>query len=289
MMRSDSIERSSALSAARTFLFVPANRTERFDKALRSGADAVVLDLEDSVPPEQKAQAREAICHAWPDMLASGVPLVVRINAPDRTEGQDDVQWLRCLTAPAGVMVPKVESAASLDDLSLALPGTALLPLIETAAGYSAMSLVAAARGVLRLVVGHIDFSADTGIHISDDESELAPLRYAVAIATRMAGRAPAVDGVTADIDDDDRLRGDTLRALRFGFGAKLCIHPRQIGIVHEAFRPTDVEVAWARRVVSADAASGGAAVRLDGRMVDAPVVLQALRLLARSAVAVKA
>jgi citrate lyase subunit beta/citryl-CoA lyase len=135
---------------------------------------------------------------------------------------------------------------------------------------------------VLRLAVGHIDFGADTGLQPSADEAELAPLRFAVAMATRLGHLAPAIDGVTVDIADEDRLREDTRRALRFGFGAKLCIHPRQVAGVHAALAPGAEQLDWARRVVAADAATGGAAVQLDGRMVDAPVVLQARRMLSR-------
>ena len=278
----------SLLASARTFLFVPGNRAERFDKALRSGADAVVLDLEDSVPPGEKPLAREAIGQAWAGLQAAQVPLVVRINAPGQPAGQDDLRWLaraEGLRAEglAAVMVPKAESAPALAAVRAALPETPLLPLIESAAGLAHLGAVAQAQGVLRLVVGHIDFMADTGLQCAEDEAELAPLRFAVSMATRMAQLAPAVDGVTTAIADDDRLRQDTRRALRFGFGGKLCIHPRQVGVVHDVLAPSAQEVAWARRVVQADAASGGAAVQIDGRMVDLPVVLQARRLLARA------
>jgi citrate lyase subunit beta/citryl-CoA lyase len=179
-------------------------------------------------------------------------------------------------------MVPKADSGASLEHVAARLPGAALLPIIETAAGYAALPEIAAATGVLRLAVGHIDFMADTGLQCSSDEAELAPLRFAVAMATRLHGLAAAIDGVTVDIDDESRLREDTRRGMRFGFGGKLCIHPRQIAVVHSAMTPSAEEVAWARRVISADSASGGAAVQLDGRMVDAPVVLQARRVLER-------
>ena len=134
-----------------------------------------------------------------------------------------------------------------------------------------------------RLVIGHIDFMADTGIQCSAGEPELAPLRFAVAMATRLHRLAPAVDGVTVAVDDEAQLRVDTQRALRFGFGAKLCIHPRQVAIVHDAMAPSADDMDWARRVVAADATAGGAATQVDGRMVDLPVVLQAHRTLARA------
>ena len=270
------------LASARTFLFVPGNRAERFEKAVRSGADAVVLDLEDSVPLGEKSLARETIGATWTDLQARGVPLVVRVNALQQQTGQDDLLWLSTLHGLSGVMVPKAESALALADVRAALPVTPILPLIESAAGYINVSGIAGAGGVLRLVVGHIDFMADTGLQCSADESELAPLRFAVSMATRTCQLAPAVDGVTVAIADDERLRQDTRRALRFGFGGKLCIHPRQIDIVHETLTPTAEEVAWARRVVEADEQSGGAAVQMDGRMIDLPVVLQARRVLTR-------
>lgn len=275
---------SISLTDARSFLFVPGNRPERFEKAALSGADVIVLDLEDAVPPAEKAAARQAIAQAWASLQASGTALVVRINAADQPSGDADLAWLERLPAPgpAGVMVPKVESAATLDRVRGRLPGVALLPLIESAAGWSAVASIAGCDGVARLVLGHIDFMADTGIQCGPDEAELAPLRFALAMATRARELAPAVDGVTVAFQDDDRLREDTRRALRFGFGAKLCIHPRQVGVVHEVMTPDAQQVTWARRVVEADATSGGAAVQLDGRMVDRPVVLQARRVLAR-------
>lgn len=272
---------STFLARARTLLFVPGNRPERFEKALRSGADAIVLDLEDSVPLIEKPAAREAIGDAWAGLQTAGLPLVVRINAVDL--GLVDLEWLAGLSPPEGVMVPKVESAATLSRVNGRLQSVPMLPIIESAAGHAALAEIAGATNVLRLVVGHIDFMADTGLQCSDDERELTPLRFAVAMATRLGCLAPAVDGVTVSIDDDERLRQDTRRALRFGFGGKLCIHPRQVTVVHAALSPSAEEVEWARRVIAADAVSGGAAVQLDGRMVDLPVVLQARQTLART------
>lgn len=273
---------AAALAGARSLLFVPGNRPERFAKAIASGADAVVLDLEDAVPPAERPAARAAIAAAWAAVSASAVPIVLRVSTPGSEAGAQDLAWLAGQPTPAGVMVAKAESADALAAVRQAAPGTALLPLIESAAGYAALPQIAAAPGVLRLVVGHIDFMADTGLRCSDDERELDPLRFAVAMYTRLNRLEPAVDGVTVAIGDDARLRADTRRALNFGFGAKLCIHPRQVAVVHEALAPSADELAWARRVIAADAAAAGAAVQLDGKMVDLPVVLQARRTVAR-------
>ncbi|MET1113651.1 MAG: CoA ester lyase [Comamonas sp.] len=275
---------SFSLATARSFLFVPGNRPERFEKAARSGADAVILDLEDAVPLADKAAARAAVQAAWPMLRGLGVPLVVRMNAVNHALGSEDLQLLSRLDGLDGVMVPKAESAQDLATVQAALPEVPILPLIESAAGYFALALIAGAANVLRLVIGHIDFMADTGLQCSEDEAELAPLRFAVAMATRSSQLAPAVDGVTVAIHDDEQLRRDARRMLRYGFGAKLCIHPRQISVIHAVMAPAADDLAWAQRVLEANERSGGAAVQLDGRMVDLPVVLQAQRLLARAA-----
>ena len=276
----------AALGDARSFLFVPGNRPERFAKAVGSGADAVVLDLEDSVPPAEKAAARRAIAAHWRELTLPGVPLVVRINAEESVDWPGDLALIGELEGLAAVMVPKAERPETLGRLHAMHGGLPVLPLIETAAGLHAVRALAAAVGVLRLAVGHIDFMADVGMACDDEQSELVPLRFAVALATREAHLASAIDGVTVQTSDEPRLRRDTLRACRFGFGAKLCIHPRQVAVVHEALAPTDAEIDWARRVIAAEEAAAGAAVQLDGRMVDLPVVLQARRTLARGATA---
>src|SRR5699024_2450983 len=197
-------KQTAALARARSFLFVPGNRPERFTKALASGADAIVLDLEDAVPADEKATARAAIAAAWPDLRQAAIPVVVRMNPPALDCGREDLQLLASLDAPAAVMVPKAESGEDLAGVRSALPATALLPLIERAAGYTALATVAGAAGVLRLVLGDLDFMADTGLQCSADAIELAPLRFAIAISTRTNQLAPAVEGVTADFRNDD-------------------------------------------------------------------------------------
>ena len=275
-------KQSQALAQARSFLFVPGNRPERFIKAVNSGADVVVLDLEDAVPAADKGSARQAIAQAWPQLGPAHVPVIVRMNAIESDMGQDDLQTMASLHDLSAVMLPKAETSRALAQAHAALPQAALLPLIESAAGYMALDDIAACTGVNRLVLGDIDFMADTGLHASEAATELAPLRFAMAMATRIRQLAPPIDGVTADFRNDTLLRKDAERALRFGFGAKLCIHPRQIPVLHAALVPTAEQVDWAQRVLAADAAAGGSAVQLDGQMIDRPVVMQAQRVLAR-------
>ncbi len=273
-------EHPAALACS--FLFVPGRRTDRFDKALASGADIVVIDLEDAVPHGEKGAARAAV-GGWLAQAPRIDAVAVRLNSPTTDAGREDLAWLATLARrPATLVVPKAESAHDLAQVRAVAPGVALVPLVESAAGHAALNEIACAPGVVRLAFGHLDFMADTGITAGDDENELAPMRFAIAMATTLARIAQAIDGVTTDLDDEDRLVRDAKRAAAFGFGGKLCIHPRQVAGVHAALAPGTELVAWARRVLEGDRAAGGRAFRLDGRMVDAPVVLQARRVLAR-------
>ena len=272
------------MKLARTYLFVPGNRPERFAKALASAADAVVLDLEDAVALDAKAQARAAIA----DWAATALPaerarIVVRINEVASKAFADDVRLL--LQADLGtVLLPKAESAEHIGALRALLPQAGVLALIESARGVAQVEAVAASAGVLRLVFGTLDFALDLELDIAEQSDGLAYAASRIAVASRLAGLPAPVAGVTPQIDDQVRLLADLAWARRHGFGAKLCIHPSQVGAIHRALAPSPQALEWARLVLEADAASPGAA-RLDGRMIDRPVVLQAQRLLQHGAV----
>ncbi len=264
---------------ARSYLFVPGDRPERFDKALRAGADEVIVDLEDAVAPTAKDAARAALA-SWLASTAAR-PVAVRVNAADSAGFADD---LRLCTHPAvhALVLPKAEDEAMLDRVAASLRGKAVLPLIETAAGFDAARRLARVPGVTRLVFGSIDFQADLGIEGDDDA--LLHFRSQLVLVSRLAGLAAPVDGVTTALGDDAAIARDTARARRLGFGAKLCIHPRQVEPVNRGFLPSPAELDWARHVLAAAQASGGAAVAVDGKMVDAPVLLRAQRLIERAA-----
>ena len=268
---------------ARTYLFVPGNRPERFAKALASAADAVVLDLEDAVAVDDKSMAREAV---W--LQLAGMPaearrrIVVRINDIASSWFAMDLRALLQSGGPQ-VMLPKAESAAHIAAVRSTVPDAEVLALIETARGVAAADEVAAAPGVSRLVFGTLDFALDLDVDTATGDEGLAYAAGRIAVASRAAGLAAPVAGVTPQLDDEARLLADLAQARRFGFGAKLCIHPKQIDPIHRALLPSAAAVDWAHRVLEAEAASPGAA-KLDGRMVDRPVVLQAERILMRSA-----
>jgi citrate lyase subunit beta/citryl-CoA lyase len=265
-------------SVDRAYLFVPASRIERVEKARAVLPNAVIVDLEDAVAPTDKSAARDAMANT----LGAGAAVYVRINGPDTEWFEEDLKL--CATLPLnGIFIPKAEKRKHLKRAAAAVKSSAaLIPIIETAAGYAKAARLCKGPQVRRIAFGSIDFQLDLGIE--GEGQELGTFRSGLVLASRLAGIQPPIDGVTVEIDDLERLRHDTLRGKHLGFGAKLCIHPKQVATVLECFKPTADEVAWAQRVVDAAQAAGGAAVAVDGRMVDRPVIVKAEEILARSA-----
>lgn len=259
-----------------TYLFVPANRPERIDKALAAGADVVIVDLEDAVAIDDKESARAAVADWLSSDSAVNKTIALRINSADSQWHEADL----ALCAHASVAAVVLPKAASVDEIArvAAAGARTVIPLIESAAGFVQAGTLAAAPAVSRLMFGSIDFCVDLGI--DGDDRELDYFRSQLVLASRLAGINAPVDGVTTAIDDEALLRSDTLRGKRFGFGGKLCIHPKQIAAVRAAYLPTAAEVSWAQRVVSAAHAAHGGAVAVEGKMVDRPVILKAERIL---------
>lgn len=261
----------------RSYLFVPATRTDRIAKAQAAGPDAVIVDLEDAVAPSEKAGARDALARDLPDASA----VFVRINSADTEWFEEDLRLCAAIRV-RGVVLAKAERA---DPIKLAAErigsGSVILPLIESARGYADVASVAAAPQVQRLVFGSIDFQVDLGI--DGEGEELLCFRSGLVLASRLAGIQAPVDGVTVEINDAERVRADALRGKRLGFGGKLCIHPKQVAPVNACFYPSDDEIVWARRIMEAAESAGGAAVAVDGKMVDRPVILKAEQIIRES------
>ncbi|WP_114638801.1 HpcH/HpaI aldolase/citrate lyase family protein [Polynucleobacter necessarius] len=272
---------NTPLGFSTNFLFVPGTRPERFLKALDSGASGVVLDLEDAVAEEDKDVARNAIRNAWPQFSDEQKQrLVIRSNSPGSKFYSADLMLAQELKVGC-LLIPKSESLDQINGAALVLPNTAIIPMIETAIGLDRLREISNSNQVLRLALGNLDLQADLGMICDAQETELQTARYQIVLASRLAQIAPPIDGVTPSTDDLPRITEDAERAKRMGFGAKLCIHPKQVAIVQAAFMPTEEEVNWAQRVIQADQASKGGAVKLDGKMIDRPVVLLAKRTLA--------
>ena len=233
------------------------------------------------MPQEDKEAARNAIRAAWPQFSeAQKKRLVIRTNSPGSHFYAADLILAQELQATC-LLIPKTESLDQINGAALILPNTAFIPMIETAIGLDQLKEIANSNQVIRLALGNLDLQADLGMVCDRQETELQTARYQIVLASRLAQIAPPVDGVTPSTDDVERIRDDAQRAKRMGFGAKLCIHPKQVEIVIGAFTPTEEEIAWAKRVIEADKSSNGGAVKLDGRMIDRPVVLLAQRTLA--------
>jgi len=265
----------------RSYLFVPGDRAERFAKALASGADAVIIDLEDAVAPANKAAARDTVRRWLADWRpGSGPQLWIRVNGCGTAWHANDMLMLEG-TPVAGIVLPKAESDAELDMVCSELSaGQLVLPLIETARGLAAAREIARGPRVQRLLFGSVDLQLDLGIRCGEDEAELAPHRAELVLASRLAGLPPPVDGVHVALEDRIGLPLMVDAARRMGFGAKMCVHPRQVAVVNHGFTPGADEVEWARRVLDAVSASAGAAVAVDGKMIDAPVIAVAQRVL---------
>jgi citrate lyase subunit beta/citryl-CoA lyase len=257
----------------RSFLFVPADRPERYAKALASGTDVVIVDLEDAVAPADKIAARAALA-SWLATSDGHAMVVVRINGVDTPWFQADRALVAGSSRVSSVMLPKADGRSPWT----AFEGKPILALVETAAGIDALRLIAGAPGVHRLAFGSIDLQLDLGVEGDDDA--LLHFRSQLVLASRIANLPAPVDGVCTSINDAQAVALHVQRARRLGFGGQLCIHPSQVAAVNAGFRPSAEQLDWARRVVAAANRSGGRAVAVDGKMVDRPVLARAQALL---------
>lgn len=263
------------MTRVRSALFVPGDRPERLPKALASGADAVIVDLEDAVEPGAKDAARAAVAASLRGCADGAV--VVRINAVRTAWFDEDIALCAASPAVAAVMLPKAESAA--DVARAAAAARPVWPLIESARGVLALEAIAGAPGVGRLVFGSLDFALDLDLDPVSvaGRAVLDDVRHRMLLHARAADLPAPLDGVHPQLDDTDGLRAEAARARGAGMGGMLCVHPRQVAAINEAFSPSEAELAGARRVVQAAAGQRGA-FRLDGKMVDAPVLARARR-----------
>lgn len=286
---------TAAASLARTYLFVPGNRPERFPKALASGADALILDLEDSVPAPEKPAARNAI-NQWLSTTTPDRPIWIRINPLTTQAYQDDLQLL-CDVQPAGVLLPKCEGAADIHTLDEALN------LIEQSAGKTsgALSVIAIATETARAVQlirsftrplprlagilwGAEDLASALGLRslrARDGQYLSAALhaRDAALFASHACG-VSAIDAVFTGLEDEAGLTAETRQHAALGFTAKAAIHPNQIPVIHHALEPSEDDLGWAKEVISELADGTRSSGRVRGSMVDQPHLEAARRIL---------
>jgi citrate lyase subunit beta/citryl-CoA lyase len=286
----------STLPVWRSLLFVPVTVPKFVEGAPKRGADAIILDLEDSIPLADKERARGLVPEAARTVSIKGADVVVRVNRPWRMLVRD----LEAVVGPgvAALALPKIESAEHVqaiaeivDELELergmARGTTKFLPMIETASGFFRTEAIAKSHSrVVALTVGAEDLALSVGM-LPEAEALFYPKQHAI-IAARAAGILPlGFLGTVAEFADLDAFRATIRRSRRLGFLGAACIHPNQVAILNEEYRPPAAEVDHARRMVAAyetAIADGKGAVQFEGKMIDVPVVERAKQLLEREA-----
>jgi citrate lyase beta subunit len=262
-----------------TYLFVPGTHPDRFEKALNSGADNVIIDLEDAVSAEEKGLALENTLAAITNNLSR--PVFVRLNAIDSPWFDDNAESLAELAVSGtsslkGIVLPMTEDAASLESLHAHFPaGIQVIGIIETARGVHDAAKIATAKGLTRLALGAVDLSQDLG---ADTDSTIIDFAYAqVVIASRLSGITAPLASPPLGFRDAEAIERNARRLRGMGLGGHLCIHPAQVAPIHAGFEPSSQEIEWATRVID----SVGGAVQVAGEMVDKPVRDKAARILA--------
>jgi len=256
----------------RSYLFAPGHSAKLLGRVFEAGADAVMLDLEDAVPPDAKDMARGMVAETLVDH-----PAWVRVNAA-RTE------WCEADLAAVGerafgIRIPKAESADDVRWVAERAPGKPIICAIESAGGVLAAAEIAAVPGVRHLAMGGVDLQND--LNAGNGNLQTLYVRSHLVVVSRAAGLEPPIDSVWPRLDDEAGLREQAEFARSLGFFGKSAIHPRQLPTLHEVFTPSEQEVGWAREVMAAFEAAGGAALRLPGgEFVDLPVARRARRLL---------
>jgi len=246
-----------------TALYVPGDRPDRFDKAAASGAQAVILDLEDAVAPEAKAAARAAVT-SWLLAAPRGVDVQVRVDARDDAD-LAAVGRVAAAGVAVGVRVAKVEAPADLDRVAAAIPGVPVTALLETARGIEAALSIGAHGAVVAMGIGEADLASDLG---SSDDAVLDFARTRLLYAARANGLPAPMMSVYPAITDLDGLRRDTERGRHRGYVGRAAVHPSQLPVIASAFRPAEGELRWARDVIAA-MSSGGVTRLAGGEMVD--------------------
>ncbi|MCX2698556.1 HpcH/HpaI aldolase/citrate lyase family protein [Ochrobactrum chromiisoli] len=257
-------------------LFVPGSRSDRFEKADTSGADSVILDLEDAVAPKDKDEARHAIVAKVADFQS---PVIIRINAADTPWHDADVSAVSGLHG-ATIMLPKAERPETIRQLVGKIGiDKPVIALIETAVGLLNLSEILQTNGVVLAAFGSVDFALDVGCE--HDRMALASARSEIVWRSRAARLLPPLDGVCTSIKDREACVDECEYAVKLGFGGKLAIHPSQIDTIFKSFKPSDSAIRWSKHVLSLE--QSGGAKQIDGEMIDRPLVERARRVLERA------
>ena len=266
-------------SNIKTWLFVPATRIDRVAKAFASGADAVIVDLEDAVADVDKIQARTSIKNYYDSKDYQ--PIWIRINQAGSTDFEEDLKMCQQMQNLAGFILPKAEQAAGIEQLYHAT-GLPVIALIETALGLYQVDRLAKATGLLAFSYGFLDLCNDLQVQVGTAAADMIAnqIRYQLLLTSKVNNLLAPIDTVYTDFNDNEGLGKRVQLWSQMGMSGMLCIHPKQVAVVQKSLQPTDAEIDFAKRVVEEYEQSGQAVFKIDGNMVDAPVIERCRQLL---------
>lgn len=269
----------------KTWLFVPATRIDRVKKAFDSGAAAVIVDLEDAVTQEDKAQARDALKKYYDDQneKQSYQPIWLRINRAGSEAFIADLILCQQMPTLAGVLLAKAEQASDIEYVHQRT-GLPVIALIESAAGLYQIDSMAKAAGLAALSYGFLDLCNDLRVQVGTHAADIVAnqIRYQLILTSRVHKLAPPIDTVYPDFNDEAGLHERVQLWAQMGMSGMLCIHPKQVATIHQSLRPTERELEFAKRVMAEYESCGQAVFKIDGEMVDAPVIARCRQLLSQ-------
>ena len=272
-----------SMSHTKTWLFVPATRIDRVEKAFASGADAVIVDLEDAVAQADKAQARAALKDYYiaQHEAKSYRPIWLRINQASSAEFAKDLALCQQLPKLAGVLLAKAEQAADIEKVNQET-GLPVIAVIENAIGLYRADEIAEAHGMVAFSYGFLDLCNDLQVQVGTASADIIAnqIRYQLILTSKVHQLLAPIDSVYVDFNDSAGLHKRVQLWSQMGMSGMLCIHPKQVDIVKEALQPTESEIEFAQRVVAEYESSGQAIFKIDGNMVDAPVIERSYHLL---------
>ncbi|HCT74141.1 MULTISPECIES: HpcH/HpaI aldolase/citrate lyase family protein [Psychrobacter] len=277
--------KTNSIAHNKTWLFVPATRVDRIEKAFASGADAVIVDLEDAVAKKDKAEARKALKKYYDDQNEKQTyqPIWLRINKAGSEEFFKDVVLCQKMPNLAGVLLAKAEQVADIESVHQ-LTNLPIIALIESAIGLYQIDDMAKAVGLVAFSYGFLDLCNDLQVQVGTPSADIIAnqIRYQLILTSKVHQLSPPIDTIYPDFNHEVGLRDRVQLWSQIGMSGMLCIHPKQVAIVQQALQPTDEALSFARRVVEEYERSGQAVFKIDGEMVDAPVIERSRQLLAK-------
>lgn len=269
------------ISQNKTWLFVPATRIDRVAKAFASGADAVIVDLEDAVASEDKADAREALQQYYDS--ADYQPIWVRINKAGSEEFYKDIVLCQKMPNLAGVLLAKTEQAEDINNVHQ-LTNLPVIALIESAMGLYQIDSMAKAVGLAAFSYGFLDLCNDLHVQVGTPAADIIAnqIRYQLILTSKVHQLSPPIDTIYPDFNNEVGLSYRVQLWSQMGMSGMLCIHPKQVAVVQQALQPTDDALLFAQRVIEEYERNGQAVFKIDGEMVDAPVIERSRQLLAK-------